>query len=94
MPPKPAPAPAPEVPEGSGTMPEYAVEPVTGLLHAVEFLPPVKAGDQTDHLLPAQAGLRGELIIPHAGISSSCTDNAVQDIFAVIPPVKGEVIFF
>lgn len=74
-------------------MPKPAVKPIYQCRSAVLFLPPVKCRHHSNHLIMAQVRFWCELIIPHAGISTSCIDDPMQDILTVLPPVQREIIF-
>lgn len=77
-----------------GQMPHHAVKPVAGTADTVVVRPPVEARDQSQQLILPDPGFQNILVVPDAGVSLSRLHDPVQDEFAVIPAVKGQVVLF
>ena len=79
--------------QGSAIMPNATVASVCRMRDGDDSITMGKSGDHRDHLIMAQSMLKYKLIIANAGVCFPSFHNTVEDILAIVPLVKRQVIF-
>ena len=94
MTPEPAKASVQKAAHRTAVVPKATIQLVCKFINAVFLVPPGKSGDKSYHLIMAQTIFIIILVVAAAGVSLPCPNYAVEYIFAVVPPVKGQVVLF
>lgn len=86
----------PPYPAGQGSpYPECGSDAAAGIVWIYRAAITGDRCHDTDHLIPADAGLGQELIVtPHRAAGAVHPDNTVEDKCAIVPFIEDDLIFF